>query len=189
MNRLLIKHLVNSILQDKLNQHNWATPKTNIIDNKYIFIETKQPLTTEAISCVQKGLYHSKFVASNTNNTVVVFKLREPEYYVIQHIKMTIALIQDKSYLIEKNSSPITDIELPKIAKYLQDIGYKLKYYHKDEEFEPTIEILIPKNTTTEEKGSMWEDVFKTVDEFASKNNISEEFLQKLHIFLTREKQ
>lgn len=99
MNRLLIKHLVNSILIDKLNQHNnWATPRTNVIDDKYIFIETKQPLTTEAISCVQKGLYHSQFVASNTNNTVAVFKLTEPEYHVIQHIKMTINLIQEESY-------------------------------------------------------------------------------------------
>ena len=98
MNRLLIKHLVNSILKDKLNQYNNSpTPRTNVIDDKYIFIETKQPLTTEAISCIQKGLYHSKFVASNTNNTVAVFKLTKPEYHVIQHIKMTINLIQEES--------------------------------------------------------------------------------------------
>lgn len=189
MNRLLIKHLVNSILIDKLNQHNnWATPRTNVIDNKYIFIETKQPLTTEAISYIQKGLYHSKFIASNTNNTVAVFKLTEPEYHVIQHIKMTIALIQEESYLIEKNSSSITTTELLRVAGYLQNIGFKLKYYYKGEEYEPVIEVLIPKDTPTEEKDSMHETLFKIVDKFASRYNISEEFLQNLHITLTKQK-
>ena len=185
MNRLIIKHLVNSILKDKLNQPtNGPTPQTRIIDDKYVFIETKQPLTTEAITCIQKGLLHSQFVASNTDNTVAVFKLTEPEYYVIQHIKMTIDLIQEESYLIEKKSSSITDIELTRVAGYLQNIGFKLKYYSKGEEYEPTIEVLIPKDTPTEKKDSMHKTLFKTIDEFASRYNISEEFLQNLHITL-----
>lgn len=189
MNRLIIKHLVNSILIDKLHQqNNWVTPRTDVIDNKYIFIETKQPLTTEAITCIQKGLFHSQFVASNTDNTVAVFKLTEPEYYVTQHIKMTIDLIQEESYLIEKNSSSIIATELPRVAGYLQNIGFKLKYYYKGEEYEPTIEVLIPKDTPTEEKDSMHETLFKTVDKFASRYNISEEFLQNLHITLTKQK-
>lgn len=180
MNRLLIKHLVNSILMDKLNQNNRATPRTNIIDNKYIFIETKQPLTTEAITYIQKGLLHSQFVASNTNNTVAVFKLTEPEYYVVQHIKLTIDLIQ-------KETNTLTP-ELSRVAGYLQNIGFKLKYYYKGEEYEPVIEVLIPKDTSTEEKDSMHEALFEIIDKFASKYNISEEFLQNLHITLTREK-
>lgn len=98
MNKLLIKYLVNSILIYKLDQHNnEPTPQTRVIDDKYVFIETYQPLTTEAITCIQKGLFHSQFVASNTDNTVAVFKLTEPEYYVTQHIKMTIDLIQNKN--------------------------------------------------------------------------------------------
>lgn len=181
MNRLLIKHLVNSILKDKLNQPtNGPTPQTRIIDDKYVFIETKQPLTTEAISCIQKGLFRSQFVASNTDNTVAVFKLTEPEYYVVQHIKLTIDLIQ-------KETNTLTP-ELSRVAGYLQNIGFKLKYYYKGEEYEPTIEVLIPKDTPTEEKGSMHETLFEIVDRFASRYNISEEFLQNLHITLTREK-
>lgn len=177
MNRLIIKHLLNSILKDKLNQPtNGPTPQTRIIDDKYVFIETKQPLTTEAISCIQKGLLHSQFVASNTDNTVAVFKLTEPEYYVIQHIKLTIDLIQKETNTLNP--------ELPRVAGYLQNIGFKLKYYYKGEEYEPTIEVLIPKDTPTEEKNSMHETLFKTVDEFASRYNISEEFLQNLHITL-----
>lgn len=110
MNRLIIKHLVNSVLKDKLDQPtNGPTPQTRIIDDKYIFIETKQSLTTEAITCIQKGLFHSQFVASNTDNTVAVFKLTGPEYYVTQHIKMTIDLIQNKK-IIKRYTEPQNDI-------------------------------------------------------------------------------
>ena len=177
MDKSKIKYLVNLIIKHKFKQyHNEATHKTKIIDDKYIFIETKHPLTTEIISYIQKSLYHSQFIASNTNNTVMIFKRIDPEYALILHIDMAISLIEEN-----------IDNELLKTAKYLQELGYNINYYYRGEICEPTIEILIPEDTLTRERSIIWDTVFELVTIFASNGNISEEFLEILHIFPTRQ--
>lgn len=177
MDKAKIKYLINLIIKHKFKQyHNETTHKTKIIDDRYIFIETKYPLTTEIISCIQKSLYHAQFIASNIDNTVMIFKRTDPEYILIQHINMVISFIKEN-----------IDNELLKTAKYLQELGYSINYYYNGEICEPTIEILIPEDTPTKERSIIWDTVFELVSIFASNGNISEEFLEILYIFPTRQ--
>ena len=106
----------------------------------------------------------------------MIFKRNDPQYALILHIDMAISFIEEN-----------IDNELLKTAKYLQELGYNINYYYRGEICEPTIEILIPEDTLTRERSIIWDNVFELVTIFASNGNISEEFLEILHIFPTRQ--